>query len=122
MVGTDRMHRLIPVAALALAGGTQDRCRGKSLVMAPTTQRTIVVGHVTAPAGLRLIPRRGAAASRRRKVGAGRGGSLARRRRSPLADRGDPPYDARDRDSLNQSHATGSDFSRLPPVRAESGG
>ena len=38
MVGTGRMHRLIPVAALALAGGTQDRCRGKSLVMAQTTQ------------------------------------------------------------------------------------
>jgi hypothetical protein len=47
MVGTGRMHRLIPVAALALAGGTQDRCRGKSLAMAPTTQRTIVVGSST---------------------------------------------------------------------------
>jgi hypothetical protein len=46
MVGTGRMHRLIPVAALALAGGTQDRCRGKSLAMAPTTQRTIVVGRL----------------------------------------------------------------------------
>ncbi len=75
MVGTGRMHRLIPVAALALAGGTQDRCRGKSLVMAPTTQRTIVVGRVTAPAGAAADPVVAPSCHVDEKAGAGRSGS-----------------------------------------------
>ena len=60
-----------PIVALAMAGRTQHRCRCKSLVMASTTQRTIVVGRfdwgasravrsrsVTALAGWRLTPSR----------------------------------------------------------------
>jgi len=44
MVDTGRMHRLIPVVAMAMAGRTQHRCQGECLVMTPTTQRTIMVG------------------------------------------------------------------------------
>jgi hypothetical protein len=49
LVDAGRVRRLIPVAALALAGGTQDRCRGERLVVAPTTQRTIMVGRFDLP-------------------------------------------------------------------------
>jgi hypothetical protein len=79
--------------------------------MAPTTQQTIMVGpgidlpqsraarsrSVTAPAGLRLIPRRGAATSRRRKSRAGpmAGGA------GSIQRTGGTPYGARGRDSLN---------------------
>src|SRR5687767_171461 len=90
------------LVALAVAGRTQHRCRAGSLVMAPTIQPTIVVGSSTCghgpsdpEAGWAMTPARfdgrsrvaAPPLSRRRKVGADRDGSLARRRRSPLADR-----------------------------------
>jgi hypothetical protein len=88
--------------------------------MTPTTQRTIMVGHVTAPAGLRLIPRRGAAASRRRKVGTGRSGSHGHA--APIAvqrTRGPPVRIAR-WDSSYPARATGSDLSRSQFVSGRS--
>jgi hypothetical protein len=39
-------------------------------------------------------------------------GPMGRTRRPHPANRVDPPYDARERDSLNQSRATGADLSR----------
>jgi hypothetical protein len=56
--------------------------------------------HVVAPA-----------VSRRRKVGAGRVGSHGPSAQAAFSEPGRPPYDARGRDSLILSHATGSDFS-----------
>jgi hypothetical protein len=108
-----------PIAALAMAGRTQDRCRGKSLAIAPTTQRTIMVGRFG-----RVVMRHDGTGRGRRQatsrrwgwpsggagdVGAGPMGML---RRSPCVEPGDPPYDARGRDSLCQSRTTGSDLSR----------
>jgi hypothetical protein len=115
-----------PVAALAMAGRTQDRCRGECRVMgtddtadhrgrqvrSSTVTRRGILKRDGTGGGRRLIP------SWRWRwrwpgAGAGQGGSHGMLRRSPCSEPPHPPYGARGRDSLCLSPATRSDFSRL---------
>jgi hypothetical protein len=108
------------VAALAMAGRTQHRCRCKSSGYGTDDTADHRGRQATAPAGLRLIPRRGAAASRRRKVGTGRSGSHGHA--APIAvqrTRGPPVRIAR-WDSSYPARATGSDLSRSQFVSGRS--
>jgi hypothetical protein len=114
-----------PVAALAMAGRTQDRCRGECRVMgtddtadhrgrqvrSSTVTRRGILKRDGTGGGRRLIP------SWRWRwrwpgAGAGQGGSHGMLRRSPCSEPPHPPYGTRERDSLCQSRATGSDLSR----------
>jgi hypothetical protein len=120
-----------PIAAMAVVGRIQDRCRGKSLVMAPDdasrpswSAGSIVQSRsVTVPAGV-------ATASPVVSLAVAlttswrwrwRGGSHGRRHRSPCSEPRRPPYGARGRDSLCQSRATRSDLSRSQFVPSRTG-
>jgi hypothetical protein len=110
---------------MAMAGRTQDRCRGTSSVHGTDDtadhhgrQFDVRSRAVRSRSGMSDDTGRGQwlTLSWRRprhvdekSVWAGAGpmaGAAARR----SADRGDPPYDARERDSLNQSRTIGSNF------------
>ena len=101
MVSTGQVRRLIPSWRWRWRAGHSIDVGARARAMVPTTQRAVMVGHVTAPAGgRRLIPRRGAAVSRRRKAAVSRrrksrSGSHGRRRRSPRNGPADPLMDAR---------------------------
>jgi hypothetical protein len=94
--------------------GTDDAERTAVVGSASTVQSRVVRSRsVTAPAG--------SAAGHDVALALAGAGPMGWQHRSRPADRGDPPYDARGRDSLNQSPTTGSDFprSQFAPSRAD---